>query len=139
LKARIALSTADNVVINSKKTSELNMSENDKKVVGYIASTSRTNVICVDKDACLVAGSEAAMRNYLAEIEIKASSVSIRKARFGDIAKVMLLGGRYSFDKEAYSRFYPLGLKEGMLLEQPEFDEEKGQKFFSTQLDPKSL
>jgi len=115
------------------------MSENDKKVIGYIASTSRTNVICVDKDACLVAGSEAAMKNYLAEIEIKASSVSIRKARFGDIAKVMMLGGRYSFDRESYSRFFPLGIKEGMLLEKAEFDEEKCRKFFTTQVSTKSL
>ena len=115
------------------------MSESDTKVIGYIASTSRTNVICVDKDACLVAGSEEAMKKYLTEIEIKASSVSIRKARFGDIAKVMMLGGRYSFDKESYSRFYPLGIKEGMLLEKIEFDEEKGKKFFTTQIDSKSL
>ena len=36
-------------------------------------------------------------------------------------------------------KFYPLGLEVGMLLEEAEFDEEKGKKFFTAQVDSKSL
>jgi hypothetical protein len=116
------------------------MSIYDSKVIGYIASTSRTNVVCVEKDACLVAGSEEAMNRYLSEINLSdKTTVSIRKARFGDIVNVMKLGGKYSFDKESYSRFYPLGIKIGMLLEDADFDEGKGRKFFTAKIHSKSL
>ena len=116
------------------------MSAYDSKVIGYIASTSRTNVICVEKDACVVAGSEKAMNRYLSEINIADKvTVSIRKARFGDIVRVMKLGGKYSFDKESYSRFYPLAIKIGMLLEDADFDEEKGRKFFTAKIHTKNL
>lgn len=40
------------------------MSKNDKKVIGYIASFSRTEVLFVG-DACLVMGSEKKLQHHL--------------------------------------------------------------------------
>ncbi len=51
----------------------------------------------------------------------------------------MQLGGKYAFDKESYSRFFPLGKETGMLLENPDFDNEKFKgKFFTVKIDSKS-
>jgi hypothetical protein len=117
------------------------MTSYDSKVIGYIASTSRTNVICTDVDACVVAGSEKAMNDHISELNINNKvMISVKKARFGDIVKVMRLGGKYAFDKESYSRFYPLGKKNGLLLENPNFDDiENEGKFFTVRIDSKSL
>ena len=60
--------------------------------------------------------------------------LSIGKARFGDILKAMELGARYVFDKESYSRFYPLGIKNKLMLAEAEFNEEEGKKFFTVQI-----
>ena len=117
------------------------MAVRDTKVIGYIAIASKTNVICTDVDACVVAGSEAAMKNHIAEIDSeKKFQVTIKKTRFGEIIEGMRLGGKYAFDKDSYSRFYSLGKEIGMLLENPDFDNEefKG-KFFTVKIDAKSL
>ena len=110
----------------------------DSKVIGFIASASRIDVICVEHDACLVAGSEEAMNKYIIEMGIpKETSVSIKKARFGDIINGMKLGGRYGFDKESYSRFFPLGIKIGLQLVDADFNEDEAQKFFTVGMDIK--
>lgn len=117
------------------------MALRDTKVIGFIAIASRTNVICTDVDACVVAGSEMATKDHIAEIDIKNKyQVTIKKTRFGEIVEGMRLGGKYAFDKESYSRFYPLGKEIGLLLENPDFDNEefKG-KFFTVKIDSKSL
>ena len=111
------------------------MSSDDSKVIGYIARLSRIDVICVEKDACLITGAETAIKKYLAEIDQdQYKNVSIGKARFGDILKAMKLGARYAFDKESYSRFYPLGIKNKLMLEESDFNEEEGRKFFTAQI-----
>ncbi len=46
------------------------MALRDTKVIGFIATTSRVNVICTDVDACVVAGSEMAIKDHIAEIDI---------------------------------------------------------------------
>ena len=116
------------------------MALRDTKVIGFIAITSRTNVICTDVDACVVAGSEMAIKDHIAEIDINNKyQVTIKKARFGEIVQGMQLGGKYAFDKESYSRFYPLGKETGMLLENPDFDNEKFKgKFFTVKIDSKN-
>ena len=84
------------------------MSERDTKVIGYVAFASKTNVICTDVDACVVAGSEAMMTKHIAEINLSnKSQITVKKTRFGEIVQGMRLGGKYAFDKESYSRFYP--------------------------------
>lgn len=46
----------------------------------------------------------------------------------------MELGARYAFDKESYSRFYPLGIKNKLMLAEADFNEEEGKKFFTVQI-----
>ncbi len=46
------------------------MALRDTKVIGFIASTSRSNVICTDVDACVVTGSEMAIKDHIAESDI---------------------------------------------------------------------
>ncbi len=75
------------------------------------------------------------MQKYLAEIvQDQNKNISIGKVRFGDILKVMRLGARYAFDKESYGRFYPLGIKNKLMLEQGDFNEKEGRKFFTAQI-----
>jgi hypothetical protein len=91
------------------------------KVIGYFAYRSHTEIAC-DGDACLIAGSEQAMKRYLAIADPKtAAQHTIRKTRFSEIMKGMALGAAYAFDEEAYQRFYPLAAALGYMLEQANF------------------
>ena len=90
------------------------MSVYSTKVIGYFAHTSGMNVFC-DGDACIIAGSEHAMKEYINHnSSLKASSYTIKKTRFGEIMQGINLGAAYCFDEETYNRFYPLAQKEGM-------------------------
>ncbi len=90
------------------------MSVSETKVIGYFAYRSQSEVAC-DEDACIVAGSEEAMRHYLkTSSPEKVSEFTIRKTRFGEIIKGMSLGAAYAFDEDAYERFYPLAREEGL-------------------------
>ncbi len=90
--------------------------ETETKVVGYFAYCSPFEVIC-DGEACMIAGSEAAMRKYLEMSNGKNwDRYTIKKTRFGEILNGMYLGEAYSFDEVSYSRFYPLALEEGIPL-----------------------
>ena len=123
------------VMVADKINKGKNMSSDNSKVIGYFAKKSRINVICVEKDACLIAGSESSMQKYLIEIDQDQNkNISVSKARFGDIFKAMKLGARYAFDKESYSRFYPLGIKNKLVLAKANFNEEEGRKFFTVQI-----
>ena len=87
------------------------MADRDSKVIGYFAYLSPTQVAC-DGEACVIAGSEEAMRRYLSISNPEnAENYTIKKTRFREIVKGMSLGGSYAFDEEAYSRFYPLALE----------------------------
>ncbi len=97
------------------------MSELDTKVIGYFAYLSASEIAC-DEDACLIAGTEAAMRRYLRISNPKSMDrYTLKKTRFGEIKKGMSLGGAYAFDEESYGRFYPLALEDGMAVPAADF------------------
>jgi len=84
----------------------------DHRVIGFFAYFGKGEVIC-DGDACIIAGSEAKMRDYISRMNLKGSP-AIKKTRFGEIKKGLRLGAAYCFDEEAYSRFYPPAEKAGI-------------------------
>jgi len=115
------------------------MSNYNHKVIGYFAFASRTEVICTgDKgDACVITGSDTAMKKYLAEIDPKGlKNHTIKKTRFGEILKGLNLGAAYGFDEESYDRFYPLAIKEGLPVSKADFNKisAEGMRFFTVQL-----
>ena len=80
----------------------------DSKVVGYVSYKPGGGMFCTDR-ACLVAGSADALRERIASDNPQSTDVGrIMKARFGEIAMVVELGGPYAFDLPAYRRFYAL-------------------------------
>lgn len=88
--------------------------EDKTRVVGYFAISPPMNAVC-DGDACVIAGSEQAMKTYLTKLESPSNTAAtIRKTRFGEILEGMMRGGAYAFDEESYNRFYPLALKAGL-------------------------
>ncbi len=93
----------------------------DSKIIGFFAHTTPIEIVC-DGDACIIAGSEEAMRRYLKSL---ASNVTrrpmIRKAKFGDIVRAMNIGASYAFDEESYNRFFPLANTVGFSLKQEKF------------------
>ncbi len=86
----------------------------DAQVIGYFAAAS-TNVFC-DGAACVIAGTEDAMRRYIQQEGEAPAPYTIRKTRFRDIIKGIRLGAEYAFDEIAYNRFYPLARKRGLDL-----------------------
>ena len=96
----------------------------DSKVIGYFAFSSPTEVIC-DGDACVIAGSEQDMRNYIKSASPESSKkTTIKKTRFGEIIKGMKLGAPYAFDEQSYNRFYPLANRIGFSLKEEDFSKE---------------
>ncbi|MGD8290167.1 MAG: hypothetical protein PVF37_00585, partial [Desulfobacterales bacterium] len=60
------------------------MSKNEKKVIGYIANYSRTEVLFIG-DACLIMGSEEQLRKHISKnVPEHKSKLSFKKIRFGD-------------------------------------------------------
>ena len=109
--------------------------DRDSKVIGYFAYASRVEVVCTG-DACVVAGSEAAMRAFLTELNpTGAGSHTIRKTRFAEILSGMRLGGSYAFDEEAYSRFLPLAQEAELPAAEADFAaaHERGDRFIKLQ------
>ena len=50
-------------------------------------------MICTDVDACVVAGSEMAIKDHVAEIDINNKyQITIKKIRLGEIVQGMQLG-----------------------------------------------
>jgi hypothetical protein len=90
------------------------MSASDEaKVIGYFAYVSPTEVVC-DGDACVVTGSDADLRSYIAELGPAGGiNHTLKKTRFGEIMRGMGLGAAYAFDEVSYNRFYPLARREG--------------------------
>ncbi len=115
------------------------MPNHSHKVIGYFAFASRTEVICTgDKgDACVITGSETAMKIFLAEIDPKGKkNHTIKKTRFGEILQGLKLGAAYGFDEESYERFYPLAIKEGLPVSKADFSKiiAENMCFFTVQL-----
>ena len=83
----------------------------EHKVIGYVAyNREKTGVIC-DGDGCIVAGSEIKMKEYIRDHSTQKDVGIIKKAYFGDIKKVLSLGGVYLFDEESSNRFINLAKK----------------------------
>lgn len=108
------------------------MSIIDKKVIGYIASYSRTEVLFVG-DACLVMGSEKKLQHHISKNvpELKANA-TLKKIRFGDIVRSINYGEKIVFDEEAFNRFYTLGKQIGLPIADPSSDknEKSGSIFY---------
>lgn len=104
------------------------MPERGTKVVGFFAYWSPTQVVCVETDACLIAGSSAAMARYLAKHDpLRAPKATVKKTRLGEIASGLQLGAAYAFDKESYARFHPLALEAGLPVAAADFEEKSRQ------------
>lgn len=109
------------------------ISEYDKKVIGYSAYLSVREVVC-SGSACVVSGSEKAMRQYVAEMHPEGvDRHTLRKTRFGEIMQGLSLGAAYAFDEESYARFLPLGREAGLALSDADFSRHK-ERFFTVQL-----
>lgn len=109
------------------------MGERDRhsRVIGYFAYAPPNAVVCTGK-ACLVAGSETTMGDYIKESMPDSWQRNvIKKVRFGEVLHGMALGGAYAFDEEAYSRYYVLAREEGIPAWEADFEEAhaRGQRF----------
>ena len=108
------------------------MSKNDKKVIGYIASFSRTDVLFVG-DACLVMGSMKKLQHHISKnVPEQKSKANFNKIRFGDILRAINHGDKIVFDEESFNRFYPLGKQIGFELDAASFNtnENSGSNFY---------
>ncbi len=109
------------------------MSGRESKVIGYFAYSSPRAIVCSGK-ACVISGSEAAMREYIVEMGGEGRH-TVRKTRFGQIMQGLTLGGAYAFDEESYGRFLPLGREAGLALADADFRKRK-KRFFTVELKP---
>jgi hypothetical protein len=113
------------------------MATRSRKVIGYFAFSSPTEVVCTSGDACVISVSFRAMKAYLTEIDPKGHKRhTIKKTRFGEIVKGLQLGAAYAFDEESYKIFYPLARQEGLPVSEADFTEHKskGLRFFTVRL-----
>jgi hypothetical protein len=109
--------------------------DRDSKVIGWFAYASPLEVVCTGT-ACVIAGSETAMRAFLAELDpTGVARHTIRKTRFAEILLGMKRGASYAFDEEAYSRFLPLAQEAGVPAVQVDFAvaRERGDRFIKLQ------
>jgi hypothetical protein len=109
------------------------MSSADTKVIGCFAYSSPQAVVCSGK-ACVISGSEEAMREYLSRMGAGGPH-TVRKTRFGEIMRGLSLGAAYAFDEESYGRFLPLGRAAGLALGDADFSRHK-ERFFTVQIKP---
>jgi hypothetical protein len=95
----------------------------DTKVIGYFAYVPPMNAFC-DGDACIVAGSETALRDYIAALNPDdVNKNRVKKTRFGEIMRGIGLGAAYAFDADAYNRFFPLAQEEGLNVGPEDFSQ----------------
>lgn len=93
-----------------------------RTVIGSFASTG-PNVLC-DGDACVIAGSQEALRRIIMRrVTRGALALTIKKTRFGEIMTGLRLGAAYCFDEQAYNRFLPLAQREGFNLGPEDFSD----------------
>ena len=112
------------------------MSKRDSKVIGYFSYSSPTEIVCTG-NACVISGSNKSMRDYIDEIDPTGQKGNtIKKTRFGEILRGLKLGAAYAFDEESYGRFYPLARKEGLPVEEADFEKQRSKnfRFFTVQL-----
>jgi hypothetical protein len=112
------------------------MRPNKMKVIGFFAYRSRGRVVCAEPEACIIAGSEDAMKQYIRELDAPhADQYTIRKTRFCEIFDGLALSAAYAFDKESYRRFFPLARQAGLPVLEADFDEARDEprRFFTLQ------
>ena len=105
--------------------------------MGYFAFMSPMEVVCTDVDACVVAGSRAAMEGYVAEAHPhQAEQTTVKKTRFSEILRGLHMGAGYGFDEESYAKFYRLARKAGLPVGKADFaaGREQGARFFTVRL-----
>jgi hypothetical protein len=106
----------------------LKMSDSKTRVIGYISFVDRINLFC-SEDACVVAGSEKSILEYIRRANPgRKNDLNIKKARYGEIEAGLLAGGAYAFDKESYQRFQPIAIQEGYDLSNLNFGEDFNQE-----------
>jgi len=115
------------------------MADRSRKVIGYFAFASPTEVVCTGDagDACVISGSDRAMKAFLSEIDPDGQKRhTVKKTRFAEILRGLKLGAAYGFDEASYKKFYPLARKEGLPVEEADFNgmKVKGFRFFTVQL-----
>jgi|ERR1044071_832302 hypothetical protein len=113
------------------------MQSNDSKVIGFFAYRSRAEVVCAEHAACVIAGSEEAMCEYIRELTgLSSNACTIRKTRLGEILNGIAVGAAYAFDEESYSRFLPLARAVGLHPMDADFERARarGQRFFTFRL-----
>ena len=84
-------------------------------VIGYVARQG-IHMAC-DGDACIVAGSRAAMVAILEYHGNDPAEHAIEPARCSQILQAIGLGGAYAFDEQAYGRFLPEAQRAGLAEE----------------------
>ena len=120
-------------VILNVENENWRMMERESKVIGYFAYASPTAVVCSGA-ACVIAGSEEAMREYVRELcPSTTEKHTVGKTRFGEIMRGLALGAAYAFDRESYARFRPLGRQEGLDLAEADFAKH-AERFFTVQI-----
>lgn len=84
------------------------------KVIGFFAYLSIAEIFC-DGDACVIAGSQEKMKDYLSKMKSgDGHRYIIEKTNFGEIMNGINFGAAYCLDEESFERFYHLGKKEGL-------------------------
>ena len=97
------------------------MSKRPHSLIGYLAAFSRYELLC-DGDACVIAGSEAKLKDYLAVHRAALPArYEIKKVRFDDLLTGLRAGLAYAFDEEAYTRFYPQAQRAGLAAGSEDF------------------
>ena len=97
------------------------MSKRPHSLIGYLAAFSRYELLC-DGDACVIAGSEAKLKDYLAvNHPARPMRYEIKKVRFEELLRGLRAGGAYAFDEEAYNRFYPQAQRAGWAVGPEDF------------------
>ncbi|TYT74384.1 hypothetical protein [Desulfobotulus mexicanus] len=112
------------------------MADRNRKVIGYFAFASPTEVVCTD-NACVISGSVGTMKAFLKEFDPEGlQKHTIKKTLFGEILNGLKLGAAYAFDEESYKKFYPLARQEGLNVAEANFEEMKSKnfRFFTVQL-----
>ena len=112
------------------------MANRNRKVIGYFAFASPTEVVCTG-NACVISGSVRTMKAFVKEIDPDGlQKRTIKKTLFGEILSGLKLGAAYAFDVESYKKFYPLARKEGLNVAEANFEEMKSKdfRFFTVQL-----
>ncbi|MFQ5559074.1 MAG: hypothetical protein ACE5FU_00615 [Nitrospinota bacterium] len=124
-------------VIKKMKGSAIKVSTIDLKVIGYFAYNSDKKVVCTEKQACIISGSETGMENLIGKMfPHDTKKCTVKKTRFGEIKNGLHRGAAYAFDEESYLRFFPLAQKVGFDIQQADFESQKksGSKFFTVQI-----